>query len=200
MSAPSPDLATVATVATVASPAPAPDGSARRVRLRQYQQQLIERMQAARSAAAGSGKALGVVIGARHCLLDLTQVGEIVPAPAITAVPLAHDWYLGLANVRGNLTGIIDLARYRGEAAGAIGADSRLVTFAGGLGFNCALLVTRVLGLRDLSALSAVDVTQPAGAATPWAGQGWRDAEQRSWDLVDLALLVREARFMQVGG
>ncbi|HEV7815242.1 MAG TPA: chemotaxis protein CheW [Janthinobacterium sp.] len=174
---------------------PAPDGAERRSRLRQYQVQLMERMQAARSGSAAAGKELGLVIGQERCLLDLTQVGEIVPAPAISPVPLAQDWYLGLANIRGNLTGIVDLARYRGTPAGQPGSDSRVVTFGAGLGFNCALLATRVLGLRDLAAMRA---EEDDPMAADWARQRFSDAESQRWTRIDLALLVREARFLHV--
>lgn len=179
------------------------DGAERRSRLRQYQVQLMERMQAAKTSSAGSGKELGVLLGTRRCLLDLTQVGEIVPATAISAVPLTHAWYPGLANVRGNLTGVVDLARYRGEAPGVLTGESRLITFAPRLGFNCALLVTRVLGLRDLAELSVApglaDSALPETVAPAWAEQIFIDGEARDWSRIDLSQLVREGRFLQVG-
>src|ERR1700740_848153 len=127
---------------------PAPAGE-RRSRLRQYQVQLLERMQAAKRGSAAGGPELGIMLGGQRCLLDLTQISEIVPLQPATPVPLAQDWYLGLANIRGALLGVIDLARYQGaSAATPSGADCRLITFAPGLGFNCALLAERVLGLR----------------------------------------------------
>src|SRR5476649_2898986 len=133
-----------------------PDGAERRSRLRQYQVQLLERMQAAKTGAAVGGRELGVLVGGRLCLLDLTQISEIVPLQPVTPVPLARDWYLGLASIRGNLTGVIDLARYQGQAAGDAGpSERRLITFAPGLGFNCALLAERVLGLRRLADMEA---------------------------------------------
>ncbi|WP_317202200.1 chemotaxis protein CheW [Janthinobacterium sp.] len=174
----------------------APDGAERRSRLRQYQVQLLERMQAAGSGAVDRSKRLGVMLGARRCLLDLTQVGEIAPAAGIVAVPLARDWYLGLCNIRGALTGVIDLARYQGEAGGAPGPDSRVVTFAPGLGFNCALLSGRVLGLRKPGEMAAL--AAPPGAPA-WAARRYRDADGQDWTGVDLALLVREARFSDIG-
>lgn len=173
-----------------------PDGAERRSRLRQYQVQLLERMQAAKGGALDRSKQLGVMLGASRCLLDLTQVGEIVPLAAMSAVPLAQDWYLGLANIRGNLTGIIDLARYRGEAAALPGPDSRLITFAPGLGFNCALLAARVLGLRKPGEMAA----EPSAADAPdWSARRLRDADGQDWSGIDLALLVRETRFLHVG-
>lgn len=187
-------------MAPTASPPPAaaPDGGERRSRLRQYQVQLLERMQAAKSGAVDRSKQLGVQIGARRCLLELTQVGEIVAPAPIGAVPLARDWYLGLSNVRGNLTGIVDLARYRGEPGCQPGAEARVITFAPALGFNCALLVERVLGLREGGKMR--DEEEAGGLAAPaWSPRSLVDADGLRWSAVDLALLVREARFLHVG-
>ena len=174
----------------------APTGAERRSRLRQYQVTLLERMQAAKAGTGNAGRELGVLLGGRRCLLDLTQVGEIVPFQAVTAVPLAQDWYKGLANIRGNLVGVVDLARYMGEAPAQPGPESRLVTFASHLGFNCAILAGRVLGLRNLDEMveQAADSAQPA-----WGNQQFHDREAQQWTRLDLAELVREARFLQIG-
>lgn len=170
---------------------PASAGGERRSRLRQYQVQLLERMQAAKNGAAVGVRELGVVIGGRHYLLDLTQIGEIVTPQPVAPVPFARDWYLGLANIRGDLTGVIDLARYLGPAAddttgAATQAERRLITFSPKLGFNCALLADRVLGLRKSSEMQA-------------AGHQLQDAQGQRWTLLDLAQLVREPRFLLVG-
>jgi twitching motility protein PilI len=161
----------------------------RRSRLRAYQEQLLERMQAARTATGARANQLGVEIGGARYLLELLDAGEIVPVGPVTKVPLTQPWYLGLANVRGNLVGVIDLARYLGlEPAGApaTGAAQRLVTFAPALGLPCALLAARVLGLRQ------------AGDMTP-DGARLRDADGNEWTPLSLATLVREERFLHIG-
>jgi twitching motility protein PilI len=162
------------------------DAAGRRTRLRQYQVQLLERMQAARTNSGARVNQLGVMIGAERYLLDLTQAGEIVSVAPLTAVPLTQPWYLGLSNIRGNLVGVIDFARYLDQGATALGADSRLVTFAAGLGFNCALLVARVYGLRHAAGMQQ-------------AGERLRDAEANVWTPLDLAALVQDPRFLHVG-
>jgi twitching motility protein PilI len=162
---------------------PSPD---RRTRLREYQEQLLERMQDARTASAAPTNRLGVRIGAGHYLLDLLEVGEIVPAGALTRVPLTQPWYLGLANVRGNLVGVIDFASYLGEAPAVAPPSARMVTFASSLGVNCALLVARVFGLRD-----AAGMIQPDGTL--------RDLDGNEWVPLSLAALVRDERFMSIG-
>jgi twitching motility protein PilI len=159
-------------------------GAARRARLRQYQEQLLERMQAARTSSGARAHQLGVEIGGVRYLLDLVEAGEIVPLPPLAAVPLTQPWYLGLANVRGNLLGVVDLARYLdGEAVPTPG--TRLVTFAPGLGFPCALLVAKVVGLRHAADMTPLDARL-------------RDADGQEWTPLSLAALAREERFLQV--
>ena len=175
-----------------------PAGTERRSRLRQYQVQLLERMQAAKTGANVGGRELGVLIGGRLCLLDLTQIGEIVPPQPVTPVPLTRDWYQGLANIRGNLTGVVDLARYQGLGADdTTVSERRFITFAPGLGFNCALLAGRVLGLRKLADMQAAP--PPAGGAPAWCRQQFDDAEGLCWTRIDLAQLARDPAFLQVG-
>lgn len=169
------------------------DPSARRARLRQYQQQLLERMQAARTSSGTRAHQLGVEIGGVRYLIDLAEAGEIVPLPALAAVPLTQPWYLGLANIRGSLVGVVDLGRYWGQAGGRPAAQgtapqgaARVITLAPALGVPCGLLATRVFGLRH-----AADM-QPDG-------QQLRDADGQAWTPLALAALVREERFLQVG-
>ena len=162
------------------------DGAGRRTRLRQYQVQLLERMQAARNNASARVNQLGVMIGQERYLLDLTQVGEIVPVPAITVVPLTQPWSLGLANGRGNLISVIDLARYHQQSETATGTDCRIITFASGLGFNCGLLVARVYGLRHAGSMET-------------SGDRLRDADANEWTPLDLAALVSDTRFLHIG-
>ena len=167
------------------------DGSAlapqanRRTRLRDYQAQLLARMQAAQSGAFHDHHQLGVAIGGARYLLELTEAGEIVPPTPLAGVPLTQPWYLGLANVRGSLLGVIDLARYVDAGASAAGPDARLVSLAPRLGFNCALLVTRVYGLRRASAMENL-------------GAMLRDTDGQTWTPLSLAALVREERFLHV--
>jgi twitching motility protein PilI len=171
-----------------ASDAGGQKGAARRARLRQYQEQLLERMQAARTSSGARAHQLGVEIGGARYLLDLVEAGEIVPLPPLAAVPLTQPWYLGLANVRGSLLGVVDLARYLDQDAEPTvtpASGARLVTFAPGLAFPCALLVGRVVGLRH-----AADMASEGGRL--------RDADGQEWTPLSLAALAREERFLRV--
>lgn len=164
------------------------DSAARRNRLRVYQEQLLEKMQAARTGAGASAGQLGLAIGGGRYLVDLTEVGEIVAPVPLTAIPMTRPWYLGLANVRGNLLGVVDLARYLDEehdGAPGAGAAPRLVVLAPALGVNCALLASQVHGLRQAATMER-------------AGDVLRDAEGTTWTPLSLAGLVREERFLHI--
>ena len=166
------------------------DPAARRTRLRQYQEELLERMQAARTGSGARTHQLGVEIGGERYLLDLLEAGEIVPVPALTSVPLTQPWYLGLANIRGSLVGVVDLARFfnaqRGHDGAAAGPAARLLTFSPALGLPCGFLATRVHGLRQ-----AADMTPQDGRLVDTDGQAWTP--------LALGALVQDERFLQVG-
>ncbi len=178
-------------------PAGSTDRIERRKRMRIFQSELVERMQAARDQTEVRDNRLGVVIGGRRWLLDMQEIGEIVPFSSITKVPLTQDWYLGLLNIRGNLVSVIDFARYQGLPPTETDSSNRVVTFSPALGINCGLLVTRVLGLRnvtEMQPMSAIDVQM-----AEWALDSYRDSDSQEWTGLSLSAIAQEQRFLHIG-
>jgi twitching motility protein PilI len=168
------------------------DSAARRTRMREFQAQLLERMQAAKSGTDVRISQLGVV----------TEASEIVSVGNITPIPLTHDWYLGLSNIRGNLLSVIDFARFQGQAQTPITSESRIIAFAPALSFNSGLLVSRVLGLRniiEMELLQEETVPEVGPASSNWATHRFRDRELQLWQRLDLSLVVQDPRFLHVG-
>lgn len=174
-----------------------PDAVARRTRLREFQAQLVERMQAARSGVDGRVNQLGVMIGQTRWLLNLQEAGEIVSVGTITKVPLTQDWFLGLSNIRGNLISVVDFARFQGYMPTPIDKESRIVAFAPSLSFNSGLLVTRVLGLRNVADMAP----QPGaeGGIAAWSTRRYLDRDSQVWSELDLSLVVQDPQFLHVG-
>ena len=173
------------------------DSAARRTRMREFQTQLVERMQAARAGSDTRVSRLGVMIGQRRWLLSLQEAGEILSVGTISKVPLTRDWYLGLANVRGNLISVVDFARFLGQSATPVDKESRIVAFAPGLAFNCGLLVTRVLGLRNVAEMETQNQTGEGDAQ--WSVHRYVDRESQEWTELDLSLVVQDPQFLHVG-
>ena len=167
-----------------------------RLDLRAFQQELATRL-AAKTAAQVEQSRLGVACAGSRWLIRLADAGEVIAVPTVATVPLTRPWYLGIANIRGNLYGVIDFAGFLGESEPAAAAAARLVLFGPRVGeLRAGLIVARVLGLRNLSDLKQGDA--PA-AAPSWFGSRWSDRDGGTWQEIDLALLARDPAFLQVG-
>lgn len=177
-----------------------PEITARRTRLREFQAQLVERMHTARSEGAHANL-LGVMMGDSRWLLDLQSAGEIVPIGTITQVPLTQPWFLGLTNIRGNLISVIDFPCFEGGRPTTVDKDSRIVAFGSALSFNSGLLVSRVLGLRNVDEMQPYDGSDDDGGGEKpaWAGRRYLDRDSQVWTELDLSSVIQHPRFLQVG-
>jgi twitching motility protein PilI len=90
---------------------------------------------------------VGFRLGEMRLVTPLDHVLEVLPPPPWTAVPGVKPWLKGVANVRGNLITIIDLAEFFGKPPVYLDVDARLMIM-GIPGLNAGLLVNEVLGLR----------------------------------------------------
>lgn len=77
----------------------------------------------------------------------LDEVLEVLPCPDYTPVPGTKSWVKGVANVRGNLITIIDLAEYFGKPPVFLDDNARLLVMNVSA-LHAGLLVHEVLGLR----------------------------------------------------
>lgn len=84
-------------------------------------------------------------------IAPLDEVKEILNFPSeLTKVPGAHDWVLGMANIRGNLLPIFDLQRFLGGDALPIGRRSRVLVI-NHEGVFAGLLIGNVQGMRHFA-------------------------------------------------
>lgn len=178
--------------------APKASAAGRRARLRDFQTQLMERMQAAKAGSHIRANQLGVLIGKGRYLIDLKEAGEIVTAGNMTKVPLTKDWYLGVSNVRGSLTSVIDFSRFGGGEATSLDSSSRVLAFANALAFNSGLLVSKVLGLRNVDEMQLIDHAEDT-IAKPWLLNRFVDADGNEWWQLSLTLLVQDQNFLHIG-
>ena len=173
---------------------------ANREALRELQSRLASRLQAARSEGVQAGW-LAVEAAGRKYLFPLSQAGEIFPFTAPQPVPYTHDWFLGVANLRGGLFGVVDLASFAGgqppaQRSDAARAESRLVALNALLEINCALLVDRLAGLRNTDAFTASNEAPPG--SPPYFGSGYTDAAGVHWQELNLQALSQQPEFLSI--
>ena len=172
---------------------------ANRQALRELQSRLAERMQAARTRTPEQSW-LAVECDRHGFLLPLAQAGEIFSLAALLPVPHTHRWFLGVANLRGSLHGVVDLAAFFGlrRHHEAPRETSRLVAFNPSLEVNSALLVDRLAGLRNAGQLNADE--SPAAAAPAFVGARYRDGDGRRWQELNLPALAGDDDFLSIVG
>lgn len=169
--------------------------------LRELQQRLALRMQAAREQPQAASW-LAVECAGLGLLFSLKQAAEIFTPVPLTPVPHSQAWLAGVANLRGGLFTVVDLAVFLGlRDAGVARADAaatRLVSLNPELNINCALLVDRLLGLRGDEQLTAEPVPANAPARPRFAGLRLRDASGQVWQQIDLEALAKHEQFLRV--
>src|SRR5690349_7084174 len=170
---------------------------AARLDLRSFQKELASRL-ATKTAAQVESSRLGLSCGGDRWLMRLADAGEVVAMPDVVPVPLTKPWYLGIANIRGNLYSVVDFARYLGrDAEPASPGQGRLVLFGPRAGeINAGLVVPRVLGLRNVAELAPAAPPQDAPA---WYAQRWMDGDGNAWQEIDLSILAKDPAFLTVG-
>jgi twitching motility protein PilI len=167
--------------------------------LRELQARLAERLQAARTQVRGQSW-LAIECSGRGFLLPLREAGEIFALTTILPVPYSHRWFLGVANLRGHLHGVVDLAGFLGIKTHEPGREqSRLVGFNAALDINCVLMVDKLSGLRSDDELTP-EPQHDAGARPAFAGAVLRDANGRLWQELKLAALVGDEAFLKIVG
>ncbi|WP_374350208.1 chemotaxis protein CheW [Chitinimonas sp.] len=168
---------------------------AKRVSLREFQESVVARLKALPTTHAATTK-LGIQVGDSAWLVDLTDVSEVLPVPTMANVPLTRRWFKGVANIRGNLFSVVDLPGFLGDEPVQVGVSSRLLIIHARHIVNSALLVNRMLGLRNIDEMTEI---APADASVPWCGPLRRDRDGREWRELRLLDLVQQTPFLQVG-
>jgi twitching motility protein PilI len=187
---------------------------ANREALRDLQSRLAARLAQARTETRTSSW-LAVECAGLGLLMPLATAGEIFPLSPVLPVPHTQAWFLGVANLRGGLHGVVDLAAFLGLrpplSADANREHLRLLAFNPKQGAHCAVLVDRLAGLRSAEQLTAVpgsdatglasdraDTTDHRGHKPAFALGQWADAEGRLWQEFDLAALARNEQFLAI--
>jgi len=169
--------------------------------LRELQSRLAERLRAA-STQPRTQSWLAFECAGLGLLTPLPSAGEIFSVGTVLPVPHTQPWFMGVANLRGGLHGVVDLSAFLGlrppVAVDSLREQARIVAFNPSQGAHCAIIVDRLAGLRNPGQLTR-EATD--GSARPaFVGPVWRDADGRAWQEIDLLVLARHEQFLAIAG
>ncbi|MCB5190009.1 chemotaxis protein CheW [Methylobacillus arboreus] len=168
-----------------------------RLNLQAYQQNILERLKhVADDPEAGSSR-LGVHVGGERYLVSLHDISEVLPVPEILPVPLTQPWFLGMANVRGNLYAITDLAQFIGSSRqqAPVTAESRVLLVHGDFDINAGFLIDSLAGLRNLEEFKLLDMVADVAAHV---AARYEDSQHHKWEALDMAFILKKKEFLQV--
>lgn len=173
---------------------------ANRQALRELQTRLADRLLIARKQGVAASW-LAVETGTKKYLLPLSQSGEIFSWTGIQFVPYTQNWFLGVANLRGGLFGVVDLASYvDGNSpkfkSDVERSDSRLVVFNTALDVNCALLIDKLSGLRNQLAFK--DFSARTENSPIYFGNTYIDENDSVWQEINLQALAQHVHFLTI--
>ncbi len=154
----------------------------------------------ARSSGRQGGQAYdwqGVVfeVGGQQLIAPLGEISEVLVMPEYTSMPIVQPWMLGIANVRGRLLPLTDLAQflqipsYQQKSQRKVMVIDHSTLFSG-------LVVDKVLGIeqftQDQYRAEAID------SASPFApyNHGRFSKNKQDWLVFMPSLLARDARYI----
>jgi chemotaxis signal transduction protein len=143
-----------------------------------------ERPQAARAL-------LEVSLGEARFGVDFASVLETGRVPDLTRVPNTPAWVAGVAEVRGEVLAVLDLAAFLGLNGKDAGAG-RLVVVRGPSGTPVGLRVTRLHALASVPASSIRELATPVAASLSRFVTGVVSRERAPMTLLDLDLVLAE--------
>ena len=126
---------------------------------------------------------------------NIDRVGEILPCPQSTPVPGAKSWIIGLANVRGELLTVVDLAWYVSGVRSPITNNSRLLATS----LNKApigLLIDEVYGQRHFLDSDAKPAELEEDSAMHGLVSKRHDMGSERWHELDLDRLFTTPEFL----
>lgn len=141
---------------------------------------------------------LGFRIREHWCVAPREDVREIIPLPAMSRTPGAKPWLLGVANVRGGILAVADLAQYLGLARGLTQSTSRVLIFNSAK-LPVGVLVDEVAGYRQFTmADQRSEHAANVEALSPYL-LGAFERDQQPWYAFSLHKLVESPEFAHAG-
>lgn len=178
---------------------------ANRQALHELQQRIASLLQQAHSETGLTAAWLGIRLGKHRLLLPLPQSGEIYAMTTIQPLPYTKPWFLGVAPLRGNIYGVVELSAFLPDAppAGTQAAEQQapernkqcLVALNEVLGTNVVFRVDALEGLRNREAFTRSEALPDAPAHL---GSLFFDQDGLAWQEINLQALAKNPQFLDI--
>lgn len=130
-----------------------------------------------------------------HFVAPIGEVSEMLEVPAFTHLPGVQPWVKGVANVRGRLLPIFDLAQFFGNRL-TTGRKQRRILILETETLYTGLMVDRVFGMQHFPMDEYREDSGSAPAVLEAFVTGHYPSHGKNWALFRPALLAEDPRFI----
>jgi len=141
-------------------------------------------------------RGVGFMLAGQMFVADMGQVAEILQPPRMTKVPGVKSWVLGVANVRGRLVPVMDLAGMLGLSSRANWRSRRVLVVEQG-DVLTGLLVDAVLGMQQFPVDTMRTVTEVESSLENYVHYGF-EKNEKVWSIFRIDDLVQSSEFLQI--
>lgn len=139
---------------------------------------------------------LGFSLLGRRFVVPMGQIVEMLEVPPSTRLPGVQPWVLGLANVRGRLLPLFDMAMFFGGALSSARKQQRALVIDTDNLYS-GLVVDQAFGMQHFTReLYHEHVEAVPDAITPFVKGGYIDSSGVSWALFDMQAIANFPKFM----
>lgn len=135
-------------------------------------------------------------LGDLNLIAPLGEVSEVLTLPELYSVPLTKSWMVGIANVRGRLLPIADLAQYLQVKQHRHRLDQRKVLVMDEANVFSGLLVDRVIGIQHFMESQYHGVNELANQAIGQYTHGMFVKENQKWYIFMPSKLAQDAQYL----
>lgn len=140
---------------------------------------------------------IGFRIGQEFFVAQREQVREVLMLPdAMTRVPGANRWMLGIANLRGHLLPLIDLKMFLGSGRTSLRRVTRVIS-VNHRDIPAGLVVDEVQGFRRFSDSEYVEKWPQTAARCDRYIEGAFERGADTWPIFNLYDLLESSSFLQ---
>ncbi len=134
-------------------------------------------------------------VGGQRLVAPMGEVSEVLAMPEYTSMPLVKPWMLGIANVRGRLLPITDLAQFLQIPSQQQKSHRKVIVIDHSSVFS-GLLVDRVIGIeqftRDQYRAEAIDGDSPFATYN----HGKFSKDNQDWHIFMPSMLARDLDYI----
>ena len=145
--------------------------------------------------AAPRWSGIGFSLLGHRFVASLGHVAEMLEVPPFTRLPGVQPWTLGLANVRGRLLPLFDMAMFLGGRLNTSRKQHRILVVDEDKMF-CGLIVDQAFGMQHFTSEvytpTVADAPEQVAAIIDGA---YTDGTGNQWAVMDIPALLRDPRF-----